>query len=64
MTCLYYSRKDASAVPKLPTYIYIYILSEWEDKLKRLLRSGNRGHNGQKFCDCHVISSSGSSNSP
>jgi hypothetical protein len=63
---IYITGKTLSAVPKLPTYNNS---SEWEEKcvpLKRLLRSGSRGNDGQIFRDGHHVnsSSSGSSHSP
>ena len=62
---IYITGKTVSAVPKLPTYGNS---SEWEDKcvpLKRLLRNGSWGNDGQNFRDGHHhvnSSSSGSSN--
>ena len=58
--------KAVSAVPQLPSYGNS---SEWEEKcvpLKRLLRNGSWGNDGQTFRDGHHVnsSSSGSSNSP
>jgi len=63
---IYITGKTLSAVPKLPTYGNS---SEWEEKwvpLKRLLRSGSRGNDGQIFRDGHHVnsSSSGSRTSP
>jgi len=62
---IYITGKTVSAVPKLPKYDNS---SEWEDKcvpLKRLLRNGSWGNDGQNFRDGHHhvnSSSSGSSN--
>ena len=63
---IYITGKTLSAVPKLPTYNNS---SEWEEKcvpLKRLLRNGSWGNDGQNFRDGHHVksSSSGRSNSP